>query len=153
MAASSRGSSVTRRRRLDADARAQDVRARDRGLELAPVRALVVGELRAAQLQLGVDPCRDRELERGEHRLVALPARSATEREQAQRRGRVAGLGRREQRDVDRVADPPHLRRVEREGTPVDAEDDVREPSRQPQRPSRVPVRVPEGEPHAERLR
>ena len=45
-----------RHRRLDADARTQDVRGRDRGLELAPVRALVVGELRASQLQLGVDP-------------------------------------------------------------------------------------------------
>ena len=51
------------------------------------------------------------------------------------------------------MADPAHLRRVEGEGTPVDAEDGVRESSRQPQRPSRVPVRVPEGEPHAERLR
>ena len=43
---------------------AQGLRRRDRGLELAPMRPLVVGQLRPAQLELGVEPLRHGQLER-----------------------------------------------------------------------------------------
>ena len=62
----------------------------DNRLQLAPVRLLVLGQLRAADLELRVEPPLRRELERSEHRVVALPARRPAQGEEPKR-----ALGRR----------------------------------------------------------
>ena len=122
-------------------------------LELGGVRALVVGQRRPAQLELGIEAALDREAQPRERRLVPLPAGHPAEREQAQRPVLARASARHEAIDVDRVAGRVQLRRLERERAAVDAEDDVGEARGDAQRAARVPVRVPEQERHAARLR
>ena len=81
-------------------------------LQLGPVRALVVGQLRPADLELRVEPARDGQLERLQHRRRSpSSAPSGRARAAAAARSGCAAVGRREAVDVDRVTDPVQLRR------------------------------------------
>ena len=147
-----RGELVARQRRLDPDALAQLGRSTHGLLQLAAMRALVVGQLRPSDLEPDVAAALDGEGERLQHRVVALPARRPAEGEQARRTVVAVPRGRGELRHVDRVPGRLELRRRDREGAAADADNDVDERQRQAQRPARVPVRVPEQDRDAQRL-
>ena len=110
---------------------------------------LLVGRGRTVDRDPQVDTLGAHERARPEQGRERLRRRRATEREQPQ--GPVAG--RRpstcpELRHVDAVADPEHLRILDRIRAAVDAEPDVGEHRRELQRPVDRPVRVPERERH-----
>src|SRR5207248_2521820 len=83
-------------------------------------------------------------------RLDPLRRRVAPEHERTDTVA-TAALGAGELVHVDTVPDRPHLRRLEREGTPVDTDDRGREPLGDAQLPGRLPVRVPEQQRNAAR--
>ena len=89
-------------------------------LEVGVVAPLGLRELRPSQLELGVEPSVESEPKAVQQRVVALDPRKPSEGEQAQPAvsGR-ASRGRREPLDVDRVTDPVHLDRLERERADV----------------------------------
>ena len=114
---------------------AREVELLDQPLELAAMRPFLRVQRRPVGLQPQIQPVVEREPDSLQRDVEALGPRVAPEDEHTQIGVRRLAVPAGELGEVDPVPDPAHLRRVDRECAPVDAEHGVRDPLGQPQRP------------------
>ena len=104
---------------------------------------------RPADLEVGVEALRERQLETVEQGQVALPRRRAAERDEPKRAAVTAPVPCREPADVDPMPDRVELRALERIRGAIDAQSGRAQAIGDAQRPVAAPVRVPEEQRHA----